>query len=640
MRHLFVCSVINHCAYFPGPNSFLVELLKFTNKKNEIQKFFSLPTDDLLASAKVIRVNLFLEKPDGQTEQVGVRLLKTEKNETLIENLSLSNCISALKQSLGLSSMLELDGELARRFKRTVPVENLNKLLVEHEQTERRPVIEDLLTGDPADDQLPDTRQPLSQPISQPIGQSISQSISQSTSQRNSLTSSSQSDGRASELDKTCKVNNKVNKTNSPPKSRPCGDRFTEHEYPTLLHFAAEFDLKQFATSLLEFEPIAIVCGTLKNCHGLTAHSLAKLNGHNEISQLIKRYTKADQDDQIIDLSETEPDSATDDLDYVNMSIVRLPDKEPTSDFITDSSDQSSIDGVDSVDGLILKRNNKPTKAMNDYDFINQSKPIRLGKLIDLDSLSTGEETSGDDLRPPPKSNRSCAAILKDELREGNFDYDIVKASPRRADLGDSPLNPVKSLSGSFSNREKCKANLFERFDGLRVSSSSSTPSQESEPKSIDLQTSNLTESQIELLNIIKAFKMGCYTNDEMEVKFKQWAAKHKCKIDQNNRFETEANRMGKRSVSSSHLLSQDAKLESKDSCSSRSSTIKTCLSNINLHAAAGSPSKYGKQFSLTDWFHTLTAKLKQKPDRNDGARKSPKFENAKFEKKVGDFEL
>lgn len=564
----------------------------------------------MLSSAKVIRVNLFLEQPNGQTKQVGVRLLKTEKSETLIENLSLSNCISALRQSLGLTTMLEVDCELARRFRRTVPVEDLNKLLTEEDLAERRPVIKDLLTGD-LTDRPPEIRPPISQ--------------------RNSLASSSQSDKPEPE-----KASTKT--TNQPAKSRPCVDKFAEHEYPSLLHFAAELNLQQFASSLLEFEPISNVCGSLKNCHGLTALALAKLNGHNEISQLIKKYTKVDKEDQIIDLSETEQEQLADDgLNYVNMSTIRLPDnKEQTSDFTTDSSDQSSIDGVDSVDGLILKRSNKPAPAVNDYDFIDRNKPIRLGKLIDLDSLSTGEETSGDDLRLPPKSGRALAA-RNNELRQENLDYDIVKASPRRADLSDSPLNAVKSLSSSFNNRDKCKTNLFERFDGLRLSSASS--SQGSEPKSIDLQTTNLTESQIELLEIIKAFKMGCYTNDEMEIKFKQWAAKHKCKIDQNNRFSTEQSangRMGKRSVSSSHLLSQDAKLESKDSgCSSRSSTIKTCLSNINLHAAAGSPSKYGKQFSLTDWFYTLTAKLKQKPDRNDGTRKSPKFEAAKFEKKV-----
>lgn len=569
----------------------------------------------------MIRVNLFLEQQNGQTKQVGVRLLKTEKSETpLIENLLLSNCISLLRKSLGLSTMDELDCELAKRIRRTVPVENLNKLLAEDDLPERRPpkpVIEDLLTGDLASDQLSDPKQP--------------------NSQHNSL-APSQSDKPTGEPEKVCKVSQPSHPSPQRSIPTPSSDKFAEHEYPTLLHFAAEFNLKQFASSLLEFEATSGVCCSLKNCHGLTALSLAKLNGHHEISQLIKRHTKVDQEDQIIDLSETEPERSANDLNYVNMSTIRIPGKpEQTSDFTTDSSDQSSLDGVDSVDGLIIKRSSKqPARTIN--DFIDRSKPIRLGKLIDLDSLSTSEETSGDDLRPPPKSGRACP-LASDELRRENFDYDIVKASPRRADLGDSPSIATKSLSSSFSNREKCKVNLFERFDGLRVSSSSSSQSQESEPKSIDLQTSNLTESQIELLNIIKAFKMGCYTNDEMEVKFKQWAAKYKYKIDQNNRFETDAhpaNRMGKRSVSSSHLLSQEAKLESKDSgCSSRSSTIKTCLSNINLHAAAGSPSKYGKQFSLTDWFHTLTAKLKQKTDKNDLTRKSPKFESAKFEKKV-----
>ena len=150
----------------------------------------------------MIRVNLFLEQPNGQRKQVGVRLLKTEKSETLIENLGLSNCISALRQSLGLSTMIELDCELAKRFRRTVPVEDLNKLLTEEDSVERRPVIEDLLTGD-LSDRLSETPQPVSRRNS--LASSITNiSISESSSnsaksnQKNSKENSSRAERSSS----------------------------------------------------------------------------------------------------------------------------------------------------------------------------------------------------------------------------------------------------------------------------------------------------------------------------------------------------------------------------------------------------------------------------------------------------------
>lgn len=522
-----------------------------------------------------------------------------------------------MKQSLGLSTIQELDLELAKRFKRTVPIEKLNNLLKD-DLIEQKPIIEDLLTGDLTTDQLASNKS-----TDKPINETL--------------------------------LNKSTNKLVNKPKKPPIV-KYVEHEHPTLLHFAAEFNLKAFASSLLEFEPNSELC-FIKNCHGLTPLAIAKLNEYNEISRLIKQSTEKYSTEES-HLTETEAKLICD-LDYVNMSTIKLPKNEneqKTSDFTTtDSSDQSSIDGVDVVDGLILKNKTESNnnQFLGDYDFIR--KPIKLGKLIDLDSFSTGEEnTSGDDdksqndkLLLPPKSNKSICSMKIDETKKENYDYDVVKSSPRRTNLIDSPIrqNLSDQLSSSFNKPNECKSNLFERFNELRVSLSSSESGRSEGSNtvavnnSIDLQTSNLTESQIELLNIIKAFKMGCYTNDEVEVKFKQWATKYKYKIDHNNRFEKDSslpmNRMGKRSVSSSHLLSQDVKLDSKDSgCSSRSSTIKTCLSNINLNAIGSSPSKFGKQFSLTDWFHTLTAKLKQtKNDKDELTHKSSKFE--KYEKKV-----
>ena len=557
----------------------------------------------------MIRVNLFLEQ-NGQSNQLGVRFLKCESDrneENLIEILS--NCIPILKESLRLNTIDELDLELARRFKDRIPIEELNKLVVDDKQ---KPIIEDLLTGD----------------------------LIEEINFTNSLTS---------ELVETIEIADKANDQKlQNSKKKNDENKFKKHEHPTLLHLAAEFNLKQFASSLFEFATSKDLC-LIKNCHGLNPLQIAKLNGNNEISQLIKQYIEdEDQIDLITnEINQTKDRQTACDLDYVNMSIVKLPSKsEQTSDFTTDSSDQSSIDGVDSVDGLLIANSNRirvSSRCSNEYDFIEPRKQkIRLGKLIDLDSLITSEENSSEDdkLMLPPKLNKTNQLIHLNAAKR-DYEYDIVKKSPIRANLASNNSSIIKNLSNSFSNKPNCKTDLFERFNELRISSASSATSQEvelkkQEQKSIDLQTTNLTESQIELMNIIKAFKMGAYTNDEMEIKFKQWATKYKYKIDQNNQFETDSiNRMGKRSVSSSHLLSQDLKLESKDSgFSSRSSTIKTCLSNINLHAS--SSSKYGKQFSLTEWFHTLTAKLKQKTDKSD-VHKSPKFEK-KVNLKIIDF--
>lgn len=556
--------------------------------RNFVHLIFFSNTDDLLASTKVIRVNLFLEQ-NGRTNQLGVRLLKCETDRAVIEHLS--NCLPILRQSFGLNTIDEVDLELANRFKRIVPIGDLNELLVERTERDaidQKPIIEDLLTGD------------LDEPNSNRTDKESKNCVEKST-------------------DQTTKKQLKVKTKNK-----------LEHECPTLLHFAAEHNLREFASSLLELEASSDLC-FIKNCHGLTPSLIAKLNGHNEISQLIKKHTQLYTTDQRPD---EDPIDLGDQTDYVNMSTVGVPNKntEPTSDFTSDGSDQSSMDGIDSVDGLILK--SKPTvtrcQTMNEYDFIGKTRPIRLGKLIDLDSLSMDSEHSSDRVMLPPKLNKAtCPLVNLTEFKQRTegYEYDIVKTSPRRADLPVNNSVNTDRLSNSFNNKlESCKTNLLDRFDDLRVSSSSSTASQDHrELKSIDaLQTFDLTEPQIELLNTAKAFKMGAYTNDELELKFKEWAAKYHYKIDQNNQFDTEQPRMGKRSVSSSHLLSQDMKLESKDSgCSSRSSTIKTCLSNINLNAASSSSKFY--QFSLTDWFHQLTAKLKQKTDNH--THKSPKFE-------------
>jgi len=528
-----------------------------------------LVTDDLLISSKVIRVNLFLEQ-NGQTNQLGVRLLKCETERALIENLS--NCLPILKESLAVSTIDELDRELARRFKRKVPYNELNELLVErrNDLNEQKPIIEDLLTGD----------------------------LEPNQGKRNQADSS------------------EVNKA----KSLKCKTKFTEFECPSLLHFAAEHNLKEFASSLLSFDASSDLC-SIKNCDGLTPLSIAKLNGHDEISRLIKKYTHLEDDDRI-------------DQDYVNLSASTgininkntkngiVKNVEVTSDFTSDGSDQSSIDGVDSVDGLILKSSRPIMKSqtMNEYDLIRNTRPIRLGKLIDLDTISITSDNSTYKVLPPPKLSKLTRPLVDLKTSE-SYEYDIVKTSPRKAEITFSK----DKLRNSFDNNklENCKTNLLDRFNDLRLSSSSSTASHDNDV----LKTINLTEPQIELLNTAKAFKMGFYTNDELEMKFKEWAAKYHYKIENGNQFESDSltrNRMGKRSVSSSHLLSHDMKLESKDSgCSSRSSTMKTCLSNINLNAASHSPSKF-YQFSLTDWFHQLTAKLK-KTDHH--THKSPKFE-------------
>lgn len=496
-----------------------------------------------------------------------------------------------MKRNLGLNTIEELDTELARRFKHTVPIDDLNRLVnKETDLIGQKPIIEDLLTGDLTDQ--------------------LASSNDNATKNKDTTNQNADCSQQNKETTDKSKLNLKI-------KSK-------DHEHPTLLHLAADYNLKKFASSLLEFKASIDLC-SVKNCSGLTPFSIAKLNGHKEICQLLEKYTKRDDVEQNKLESSKNTGKLICDLDYVNLSVVQTPckDENQTSDFTSDSSDQSSVDGTDSVDGLIKPRNLR----LNEYDFIPKTRPIRLGKLVDLDSLATSN--LDDEKRLPPKSFKFRTNPFLNECNE----YDIVKTSPIRANL-----NP-NSPSQNNKNEQNVKANLFERFNELRISSSSSASSSnqtddhrnqlDSSFKSVNqLETGNLSESQIALLKLIKDFKMGLFSNDEMESKFKQWAAKYKYKIDHNNQFENEAlNRMGKRSVSSSHLLSQDSKLEFKDSgCSSRSSTMKTCLSNINLNA--NSSKFHGKQFSLTDWFHQLTAKLtKQKNEKNNDTHKSPKFE-------------
>lgn len=378
---------------------------------------------------------------------------------------------------------------------------------------------------------------------------------------------------------------------------------------PTLLHFAAEFNLVQLARQLLALAgPQSVRLCSLRNSHGLNAFQVAYRAKHTQLIQLLRPHMGNDQTllkSMSTDFIDIELPEQTDLVQIQTNHHHSSPQPRPDSGASTLSTctDQS----LTSIE--VDQRSNSPASSLLDHaqqDYCNLlplAKPIRAPRPTTIDA--------------------------------GDYDV-LLYDKPRKAIL-------TKSISSNRLNEEKSKSidcsDVCDVVDGVQSmyinSELFSTPikSERNNSKSESILAvpprptdapggDSLSESQLELVQIMNAFKYGSHSIEQIESMFKQWQQKYKVNVSET--ADTPSN--GKQSVPESSKsgtsiqnrlcktidvrpnLETLRKTASLDSVTLVANTRAT-KSNANRSIEIGS----NQNRRLADWLHQLAGKLRHR---------------------------
>ncbi|KZS05962.1 putative Phosphoinositide 3-kinase adapter protein 1 [Daphnia magna] len=272
-----------------------------------------------------------------------------------------------------------------------------------------------------------------------------------------------------------------------------------EEEYPTLLHFAARYDLKNLMWELLECVG-SIQALYVRNRDGCTALQLAEMNGHEAIVNCLNSFLEA------VEADKADSDKKVGNWDYVPMDHSRkvddteigdydnLPKPKPVRHFAPDHADEVSLEHSNDLHNeYIVVLPNASMQRIHEGPEIERSAVEERanvetsGKLSSLKQIKSKEEkrqilpledsSASDTLQD---EEASCSAVKPTNCQPSAFTSELTATVV--ASRGSSPLSNWSSSDRSSvtshlshdsgthfesSEEKKVLANIHSDYDVL-----------------------------------------------------------------------------------------------------------------------------------------------------------------------------